>query len=144
MLQTLLMLFVMWPGQVARPPVSLAHSDWRVVSVERDGAAASDFQVTETRNGGPAIVNRLQTLSFARRQIEFGVGSDADRTGHQLNFSANWIPNGRSGRFRARLLGEWHQAEYRIAGDELTLSLFVDEALEKPLVIRAKAIRFQE
>lgn len=141
MFQTLLVLFAVWPAQEAKAPVSLAHSDWRVVSVERDGAPASDFQVTETRQGGPAILNRLQTMSFARRQIEFHVGSDADRTGHQLNFNANWIPNGRSGRFRVRLVGEWHQAEYRIVGDELTLSLFADEGLEKPLVIRAKAIR---
>lgn len=137
MIHTILIVAAIISNQVLQTTNSLAHSDWQVISVQRNGLPADDFQITQARPGEDPVVNELQTMSFARRKIVFYVGSDKSRTGHQLNFDADWIPDRQSGKFRVQILGEWHAAEYRIVGNDLKLSLFID-GKRKPLEIHAK------
>ena len=133
------------------PPWTLVDSEWRVVSVERDGTPATDFQITERANGGPPILQELRTLSFKRREAIFFVGQPDGRRGHDLHMGTSPFPRGRDGEYTFRLLGRPHRGHFRIEGEELTLTLHdesepdetatsAEAAFNKPLVIRARAV----
>lgn len=147
----LVFLLVLLTPAPRTPRPALIDSEWRVVSVERDGAPARDFQITESVNGGPPLLQELRFVSFKRREAIFFVGQPDGRRGHDLHMQTSPFPPGPEGEYTFRLVGRPHRGHFRIEGEELTLTLHDESApdetatpaeaeFDKPLVIRARAV----
>lgn len=116
----------------------LRESVWRVTSVERNGQPATDFQISESTNGGPKTILPLYCLEFQRTGMTFLVGSRELQRMHELRASARWIPNRDAGEFNLQLLSKTHRVTFKIEQDVLTLSIAdPDQPPEQRLVITA-------